>query len=54
MDTVASENLQSLQLLGDESFDTPEVEALHLDLQAKQPLILQEPSNPQERKQKVR
>ena len=52
-DTAASDNLQSLQLLGDDTFDTPEVEALHRDLQATQSLILHEPSSPQERKQKV-
>ena len=51
---MPSENLQSIQLLGDDSFEPPEVEALHLDLESKQPLILEEPSNPQERKQKVR
>ena len=39
--------------MGNAEIDTPEVEALHLDLQAKQPLILQEPSNPQERKLKI-
>ena len=50
--TEGSENAQlPIQLLGDDKFDTLEVESLHKDLQADQTPLL---PLPQERKLKVR
>ena len=54
--TEGLENAQlRIQLLGDDKFDTPEVESLNKDLQADQtPLLPLQPSISQERKLKVR
>ena len=54
--TEGSEHAQlPILLLGDDKFDTPEVESLHKDLQADQtPLLPLQPSIPQEHKLKVR
>jgi len=50
--TEGSENAQlPIQFLGDDKFDTPEVESLHKDVQADQTPLL---PLPQERKLKVR